>query len=132
MLPGPSNSEVTTLWCYTNLFIILLLQGRDIVHVTITSVLALRKDQNVHISSRLNHAWMDRQSDRLDVLPDAQPTSSVKALKFTSTSEVTTLWRYTNLFIIIINIIRCADVPTSDCLQCFDAVGWAAGRAAGL
>jgi len=78
---------------------------------------------------------MDRQSARLDVPPDAQPTSSVKALKFTSTSEVTTLWRYTNLFIIIINIIiiiRCADVPTSDCLQCFDAVGWAAGRASGL
>jgi len=36
-----------------------------------------------------------------------------------SASEVTTLRRYTNLFIIIIII------------QCFDAVGWAAGRASG-
>jgi len=42
-----------------------------------------------------------------------------------STSEVTTLWRYTNMFIIIIIII-------STGLQCFDAVGWAAKRASGV
>jgi len=26
-LPGPSASEVTTLWCYTNLFIIIIIMG---------------------------------------------------------------------------------------------------------
>jgi len=42
------------------------------------------------------------------------------------TSEITNLWRRTNLFIIIIMTMSMI------CLQCFDAVGWAAGRASGM
>jgi len=29
-LPGPSASEVTTLWCYTTLFIIIIITGCDV------------------------------------------------------------------------------------------------------
>jgi len=43
-----------------------------------------------------------------------------------SASEVTTLWRHTNTFIIIVVVVH------KTCLQCFDAVGWVAGRASGL
>jgi len=41
-----------------------------------------------------------------------------------------TIWRYTNTF--IINIIILRGFVECNCLQCFDTVGWAAGRASGL
>jgi len=52
---------------------------------------------------------------------------SVEALWFwvvDHASEVATIWCCTNMFIIICECVR----P----LQCFDAVGWAAGRASSL
>jgi len=38
MLPGPSASEVTTLWCYTNVFII----------IVITVILNVPKNTNAY------------------------------------------------------------------------------------
>ena len=49
-----------------------------------------------------------------------------------SASEVTTLWHYTNMFIISIIISIITNVPSVLCLQCFDAVGWLPGRTSGL
>ena len=36
------------------------------------------------------------------------------------------------IYVIIICIYNAIYVPSVLCLQCFDAVGWAAGRASGL
>jgi len=52
-----------------------------------------------------------------------------------SAVDSTPPWRYTNTFIVIIIIIISLYsllVFIVDCLQCFDAVGWAAGRASGM
>jgi len=53
----------------------------------------------------------------------------MNAEKEIGASEITTLWHYTNVFIIIISSSSTCCIP---CLQCFDTVGWVAGRASGL